>query len=162
VDITALTARFVRFLFQLEITFNILIIRDIIDRLDAVENLQKNPKSLQNLKEVLSTVPDLDRALCRIYYHRASPYEVLLTLQSFKKIFEALPDEDEVEDEISSKYLKELVLNVPNLLKLTKEFYNKLNSEEISEKTQQNSDIFKDLEYFPDVKECKKVISIST
>lgn len=55
--------------------------RDIDQRLDAVEELSKG--SLQDFLVLLKGIPDLERAICRIYYKKCTMFELIATLKAF-------------------------------------------------------------------------------
>lgn len=116
---------------------------EINERLDAVEELlTRPPPSISRFVEVMSGLPDLERGLCRIHYKKCGTKEFLNILQGFKKyddgsvnahiylrthidtdiniiakyrIFDKLPSEQQIEQEIRSPLLKQIFKNIPNL-----------------------------------------------
>eukprot|EP00960_Hanusia_phi_P068064 766755-Hanusia_phi.AAC.3 len=57
-----------------------------------VEELMQDPAPLDGLQQQLRSLPDLERALARLHYHKSAPNELLVLLKTFVQLSTLLRD----------------------------------------------------------------------
>lgn len=70
--------------------------RGVNARLSAIFEIHSSSSSLtlSKLRDILRTLPDLERGLSRIHFGRASPNETLRVLEAFKRVGEVFDEVD--------------------------------------------------------------------
>lgn len=93
-------------------------------RTDAVEHLLRlnNTPTLNGLKELLRSLPDLERSITRIRYNRIQPAELLLTLEAFGRCVEFAGKPDGVLLASAGGLLSNLINRLPDAGPLAAEF----------------------------------------
>jgi len=128
------------------------------ERTDAIDELINgqitHTYNFERLKNLLHTIPDIEKALCHIFYKRCSLSELVDTLLAFKKISETFP-EDELVCTISSPLLKDIIssLSIPHLLS---KYLDKINISSAKENDVLN--FLNDIKPYPRISEYKEVI----
>ncbi|ORY72354.1 hypothetical protein LY90DRAFT_667227 [Neocallimastix californiae] len=99
------------------------------------------------LRKLLSSIPDIEKALCHIFYKRCSISELVDTLLAFKKISECFP-ENEMVCPIESILLKDIIssLSIHNLLS---KYLDKINISSAKENDVLN--FLKDTSQYPNI-----------
>lgn len=97
----------------------------IDDRLNAIEELNKNMISREEIREYLNPIYDLERLISKISYKTANPRDLL----SFRNSLEMIPPLKQVLSEFSSPLLKEVCENIDELA----DIYDLLNNSIIEE-----------------------------
>ena len=85
--------------------------KEIVRRLDAVEELKEQAISREEIREYLSPVYDLERLLTKITYGTANPRD----LTAFKTSLEMLPPVRYLLEEMQSGLLKEIYQDMDSL-----------------------------------------------
>ncbi|KPV75658.1 uncharacterized protein RHOBADRAFT_52699 [Rhodotorula graminis WP1] len=137
----------------------------ITERHDALTAIHTSSASLtlSKLRDLLRTLPDLERGLSRIHLGRAKPQELLRVLESFVRtgrVFEELESEEAGEDEdgagrgrIKSALLKRIVEDLPRVKDTAEALVGEL---ELKAARDGNKEaLFADEDKYPDLKECK-------
>lgn len=89
---------------------------DVRARLDAVDEIiQGKSRTVQTIVNMLSTLPDLEKGLMRIYYRKCSPREVFNLLIAFQKLFMDMPSTERINDDIKSSLLQSIFHSIPDL-----------------------------------------------
>ena len=103
-----------------------LIEKESIDqRLDAIEELNTNMISREEIREYLNPIYDLERLISRISYKTANPRDLL----SFRNSLEMIPALKQVLSEFSSPLLKEVCENMDELADIYNLLNNSINEE---------------------------------
>lgn len=97
----------------------------IDDRLNAIEELNKNMISREEIREYLNPIYDLERLISKISYKTANPRDLL----SFRNSLEMIPPLKQVLSEFSSPLLKEVCESIDELA----DIYDLLNNSIIEE-----------------------------
>ena len=83
----------------------------INERLDAVEELTKT--GFETVKQTLNGLPDLERGICRLFYHKCEPIEYIAIMRSFMSIFKHLKNLKE--EKFSSALLNKTIQSIPDI-----------------------------------------------
>ncbi|KAF7295053.1 DNA mismatch repair protein [Mycena indigotica] len=122
------------------------------ERIDAVEEVKLGPSQLFHLRQILKTLPDLARGLCRIQYRQCTPSELVRLLQSFHKVgtaFQSVPSASQVG--FKSMLLNRIIFALPPLEQPTRQLLNEL---DIAEARMDHKDrMWADANKFPQLEE---------
>ncbi|GAA6006379.1 mismatch repair protein MSH3 [Rhodotorula paludigena] len=152
-----------------------LLSKDLVtERLDAISAIHSSSASLtlSKLRDLLRTLPDLERGLSRIHFGRASPHELLRVLEAFGRIGKVFvevdsPDEDGEEGEdgggpvrsaaggrLKSTLLRSIVRDLPRV----RETAEKLLGDIVVKRARDNDkeELFADEDKYPELKACKE------
>jgi DNA mismatch repair protein MSH6 len=83
---------------------------DIVDRQQAVEDLVECPILCDRLRQMLSSLPDLERLLSRIHSKSIKLADFTATLDGFARAQKCLADLGELVEQVSSRRLKTLLI----------------------------------------------------
>ncbi|ORX51377.1 hypothetical protein BCR36DRAFT_411844 [Piromyces finnis] len=128
------------------------------ERINAVEELINGEiiqtSNFEKLKKLLSSIPDIEKALCHIFYKRCSLSELVDTLIAFDKISNTFP-EDDIPCTINSPLLKEIItsISIPHLLL---KYLGKINISQAKENDVLN--FLRDTSQYPNIRTYKGVI----
>ena len=101
----------------------------INNRLQAVSELIDNHIICEKLNTLLHGLPDLERGICRLFYHKCEPLEFISIMRSFMNIFKnIIPLHNEINN-IQSSIIKETILSIPDLFDLVSGWLNLLSFE---------------------------------
>ncbi|ORX77847.1 hypothetical protein BCR32DRAFT_295362 [Anaeromyces robustus] len=128
------------------------------ERTNAIEEILNGQISHTNnfikLKKLLNSIPDIEKALCHIFYKRCSLSELVDTLLAFKKISETFP-EDEIICPIKSSLLKDIIISL-SIHPLLSKYLDKINIS--SAKDNDVLNFLNDTSLYPNIGKYKKVI----
>ncbi|GAA6029240.1 hypothetical protein JCM8097_003582 [Rhodosporidiobolus ruineniae] len=144
-------------------------------RLDAISEIHSASASLtlSKLRDLLRTLPDLERGLARIHFGRASPNELLRVLEAFRRVGDVFdevdsPGEDEDEMDVDeqdgpvrrgaggslkSELLRRIVRELPRIKRPVKELLEQI--EVKSARDNKKETLFTDEAKYPDLLACK-------
>ncbi|GAA5990081.1 hypothetical protein JCM5350_001092 [Sporobolomyces pararoseus] len=132
-------------------------------RLEAITEIHQSSSNLalSKIRELLKSLPDLERGLSRIHFGRASPNELLRVLESLMKIgnvFDQLVvDSGRVGDEefgLKSQLLKQTVKELPKIKGIVKGLMEQVNGK--MARDGKKEDLFERVQDWPELVECKK------
>ncbi|XP_016898402.1 DNA mismatch repair protein Msh3 isoform X2 [Cynoglossus semilaevis] len=133
-------------------------VQTISERQDAVQEiLQSDSVTLNSARSLLSHLPDLERGICSIYHKKSSTQEFYLITSSLCRIaLELQALVPAIQSQISSRLLRELLLDIPNLLSPAHGFLKVLDKN--GAKSGNKSELFSDLAGFPVLRERREQI----
>ncbi|GFY80121.1 DNA mismatch repair protein Msh3 [Trichonephila inaurata madagascariensis] len=112
------------------------------------------------LEKTLIKLPDLERILSCVFYHRCSPFDFLKLAQAFMKIkSELLSIRDKVSFEIHVPRTKILLTDLPELLSDVDRFLSNINIDAAREGNK--TKVFQDISMYPAIQKCRFEISDS-
>eukprot|EP00736_Rhodelphis_marinus_P005618 Rmarinus@m.26545 len=90
-------------------------VQDILNRLDAVDELANDPpEPLQPLIDLLGGLPDLERGLCQVHCNRSEPRDFFTMMAAFLKVLDAIPSRDQL-SHVKSDLLRALLSGIPDI-----------------------------------------------
>uniref|UniRef100_A0AAQ5ZM00 DNA mismatch repair protein MSH3 n=1 Tax=Amphiprion ocellaris TaxID=80972 RepID=A0AAQ5ZM00_AMPOC len=127
--------------------------QSISERQDAVQEiLQSDSLTLNSVRSLLSHLPDLERGICSIYHKKSSTQEFYLISSSLSRLgLELQTLLPAIQSQISSKLLRSLLVDTPDLLVPAHSFLKVLN--EKAAKLGNKTELFSDLSGFPVLQE---------
>ncbi|GAA5910183.1 mismatch repair protein MSH3 [Sporobolomyces salmoneus] len=132
-------------------------------RLDAISEIHSASSNLalSKLRELLKSLPDLERGLSRIHFGRATPDELLRVLEALTKIgtvFDQLASEggggEHREFGLKSELLRETVRELPKIKGTVKGLVDQVNQKMARDGKKEN--LFEREQDWPELVECKK------
>ncbi|GFR10881.1 DNA mismatch repair protein Msh3 [Trichonephila clavata] len=112
------------------------------------------------LEKTLIKLPDLERILSCVFYHRCSPFDFLKLIQAFMKIkSELLSIRDKISSEICVLRTKILLTDLPELLSDVDRFLSNINIDAAREGDK--TKVFQDVSMYPAIQKCQFEISDS-
>ncbi|GAA5822849.1 hypothetical protein JCM11251_004399 [Rhodosporidiobolus azoricus] len=165
------------------VTKPLLSIENINARLSAIADIHSSASSLTlaKLRDLLRTLPDLERGLSRIHFGRASPNEMLRVLEAFKRVgavFDevdspgvadaAISDEDEEDEDegpvrsraggsLKSALLKSLVRELPRVRNVVRALAEQIDVK--AARDNKKDSLFLDEGKYPDLQACKEELA---
>uniref|UniRef100_A0ABM5FTJ0 DNA mismatch repair protein Msh3 isoform X2 n=1 Tax=Pogona vitticeps TaxID=103695 RepID=A0ABM5FTJ0_9SAUR len=132
---------------------------EINARLDAVSEVLLSESSvLGQIKSLLYKMPDVERGICSIYHKKCSTQEFYLVINTLSHLEMAITVlVPAIRTEVQAMLLQKCLLEIPELLHITKKYLNILNEE--AAKTGDKTQLFKDLDDFPLIKMRKDEIN---
>ncbi|GAA5863812.1 hypothetical protein JCM1840_005775 [Sporobolomyces johnsonii] len=147
-------------------------VQAVNDRLDAISAIHSASSSLtlSKLRDLLRTLPDLERGLARIHFGRASPNELLRMLEALQRVgsvFDEVDSPDEDDDAmdadgpvrkgagggLKSSMLKAVVKALPGIKKTVEGLLDQLEAKMARDNNKE--DLFAKEEDWPELKGCK-------
>lgn len=128
--------------------------KKIHERHDAVEeiSLKYNTLEVKSIKTLLSSLPDLEKSACRIFYTRCCPSDLYSTLSSFEKLCSGIPT-----DFFNSQLLKCAVANITSISGTVNSLMAVMDSQVAAKN--ETIDLFTDNKSNTEIAECKKGLS---
>ncbi|XP_041367946.1 DNA mismatch repair protein Msh3-like [Gigantopelta aegis] len=133
-------------------------VSEIVKRQNAIQELcEGHLPSIQNLRQVLSKMPDVDKGLCSIYHRKCSVAEFYTVIKSLEKIYKEMKMVVKTSgDQIQSTLIQNIVTDVPDLLADVTKFCSLINDKAAKENDKPN--LFTDESVYPSIVERKAEI----